>query len=55
MQTTWSTISAYVTANWTTIRNIFLGAMVIFTPFIAAIAFGLYARTYKAVDNYRAA
>ncbi len=23
--------------------------------FIAAIAFGLYARTYKAVDNYRAA
>lgn len=33
----WGPISAFFTAHWTRIRNIFLGGVVIFTPFVAAI------------------
>ena len=35
----WTAIKGYFTRNWTTIRNLLLGAMVIFTPLIAAIVF----------------
>lgn len=35
----WDAIKGYFTRNWTFIRNLMLGAMVIFTPWLAAIVF----------------
>jgi hypothetical protein len=35
----WGPISGFFQRNWTTIRNLFLGAIVIFTPWLAAIIY----------------
>lgn len=46
----WSAISGYFSQNWTYIRNLMLGAMVIFTPWLAAIVFV----AKKVYDNWGA-
>lgn len=49
----WDEIKGYFTRNWTTIRNLFLGAVVIFTPFIAAIIW-VAKKVYDNWDNIKA-
>ena len=39
VQGLWGKVSGFINQHWTTIRNLFLGAMVIFTPFVAAILY----------------
>ncbi len=50
----WGPISGYIRSHWTQIRNIMLGAMVIFTPLVAAIVF-VAAQIYRNWDGIKAA
>ncbi|WP_179505668.1 MULTISPECIES: phage tail tape measure protein [unclassified Sphingomonas] len=50
----WGPISGYFQRNWTTIRNLFLGAMVIFTPWLAAIVYAA-SLVYRHWDGIKAA
>jgi len=53
-QRTWSAISGYVTSNWTTIRNVLLGGVVIFMPFVAAVVYAASV-VYRNWDRIKAA
>jgi TP901 family phage tail tape measure protein len=50
----WGPISGFFQRNWTTIRNVFLGALVIFTPFLAAIVYAA-SLVYRHWDQIKAA
>lgn len=50
----WGPISGFFQRNWTTIRNLFLGAMVIFTPWLAAIVYAA-SLVYRHWDGIKAA
>lgn len=50
----WGPISDFFQRNWTTIRNLFLGAMVIFTPWLAAIVYAA-SLVYRHWDGIKAA
>lgn len=50
----WGPISGFFRSHWTQIRNIFLGAMVIFTPMIAAAVFAASV-IYRNWDRIKAA
>lgn len=50
----WSGISGFFKSHWTQIRNVFLGAMVIFTPMVAAVVF-VAVQIYRHWDQIKAA
>lgn len=51
---TWTAISTSFTNNWATIRNVALGAMVIFMPLVAAVVW-VGAQIYRNWDSIKAA
>jgi hypothetical protein len=50
----WGPISGFFQRNWTTIRNLFLGAMVLFAPWLAAIVYAA-SLVYRHWDQISAA
>lgn len=54
VQGVWAKVSGFITRHWVTIRNLFLGAMVIFTPLIAAIVL-VASLIYRNWDRIKAA
>ena len=50
----WNAISGAVTRNWTTIRNVMLGGVVIFMPLVAAVAY-VASVVYRNWDSISAA
>lgn len=49
----WTSISTAVTSNWTTIRNVLLGALVVFMPLVAAAVYvaSLIYRNWDSISN----